>query len=155
MAYLLDTNVVSDLVRNPQGRVVEHVRRVGEANVCTSVIAAAELRFGAEKKGSLRLTRQLEAVLDALEILPFEVPADVVYGEIRARLEGAGRPDRRQRPVDRRPCARPRPHAGHRQRVGVRSRRRAEVGELAEAIGDGRPPAIAVLAVKVKPLRGR
>ena len=67
MAYLLDTNVVSDLVRNPQGRVVEHVRRVGEANVCTSVIAAAELRFGAEKKGSLRLTRQLQAVLGALE----------------------------------------------------------------------------------------
>jgi tRNA(fMet)-specific endonuclease VapC len=92
MAYLLDTNVVSDLVRNPQGAVVEHVRRVGEANVCTSVIAAAELRFGAEKKGSIRLARQLEAVLGALEVLPFEVPADAVYGEIRARLERAGRP---------------------------------------------------------------
>jgi tRNA(fMet)-specific endonuclease VapC len=92
MAYLLDTNVVSDLVRNPQGAVAEHVRRVGEANVCTSVIAAAELRFGVEKKGSLRLSRQLEAVLGALEILPFEVPADAVYGEIRARLERAGRP---------------------------------------------------------------
>jgi tRNA(fMet)-specific endonuclease VapC len=72
--------------------VVEHVRRVGEANVCTSVIVAAELRFGAQKKGSLRLTRQLEAVLGALETLPFEVPADAVYGEIRARLETAGRP---------------------------------------------------------------
>ncbi len=72
--------------------VVEHVRRVGEANVCTSVIAAAELRFGAEKKGSIRQSRQLEAVLGALEILPFEVPADAVYGEIRARLERAGRP---------------------------------------------------------------
>ena len=92
MDYLLDTNVVSDLVRNPQGAVVEHVRRVGEANVCTSVIVAAELRFGAEKKGSLRLSRQLEAVLGALEVLPFEVPADAVYGEIRARLERAGRP---------------------------------------------------------------
>lgn len=92
MAYLLDANVVADLVRNPQGAVVEHIRRVGEANVCTSVIAAAALRFGAEKKGSMRLTRQLEAVLGSLEILPFEVPADVVYGEIRARLEKAGRP---------------------------------------------------------------
>ena len=92
MAYLLDVNVVSDLVRNPHGEVAEHVRRVGEANVCTSVIAAAELRFGAEKKGSTRLTHQLEAVLGALEILPFEVPADAVYGAIRARLERAGRP---------------------------------------------------------------
>ncbi len=92
MAYLLDTNVVSDLVRDPQGAVAEHVRRVGEANVCTSVIVAAELRFGAEKKASPRLTRQLEAVLGALEVLPFEVPADAVYGEIRAQLEKAGRP---------------------------------------------------------------
>ena len=57
-----------------------------------SVVAAAALCFGAEKKGSLRLTRQLEAVLGALEVLPFEVPADAVYGAIRARLETAGRP---------------------------------------------------------------
>ncbi len=92
MRYLLDTNILSDLIRNPQGAVVSHIRRVGEANVCTSVIVAAELRFGAEKKGSARLSRQLEAVLGALDISPFEVPADSVYATIRARLERAGRP---------------------------------------------------------------
>jgi tRNA(fMet)-specific endonuclease VapC len=90
--YLLDTNVVSDLVRSPQGRVAEHIRKVGEAQVCTSIIVAAELRYGATKKGSPRLTTQLEAVLGALEILPFEVPADTAYGLIRTRLEQAGRP---------------------------------------------------------------
>ncbi len=92
MRYLLDTNILSDMIRNPQGAVVSHIRRVGEANVCTSVIVAAELRFGAEKKGSARLSRQLEAVLGALDISPFEVPADSVYATIRARLERAGRP---------------------------------------------------------------
>jgi tRNA(fMet)-specific endonuclease VapC len=91
MRYLLDTNIVSDLIRNPQGAVVAHIHRVGEANVCTSVIVAAELRFGAEKKGSARLSRQLEAVLGALDIIPFEAPADSVYATIRARLERAGR----------------------------------------------------------------
>ena len=92
MRYLLDTNIVSDLVRHPQGLVAARVAQVGEAAVCTSVIVAAELRFGAAKKGSARLTRQLEAVLGALEVLSFEAPADVTYGQVRAKLEAAGTP---------------------------------------------------------------
>ncbi len=92
MRYLLDTNIVSDLVRNPQGRVARHIRNIGEAQVCTSIIVAAELRYGAAKKRSPRLSAQLEAVLGALEVLPFETPADAAYGLLRARLEQAGRP---------------------------------------------------------------
>ena len=89
---LLDTNVVSDLVRNPQGRVAERIRKVGEAQVCTSIIVAAELRYGAAKKGSSRLTSQLEAVLAALEVLLFEALADVQHGSLRSLLERAGKP---------------------------------------------------------------
>ena len=92
MRYLLDTNIVFDLVRNPQGRIAEHVRKVGEAKVCTSIIVAAELRYGATKKGSQRLTAQLETVLGALDVFPFEAPADATYGLIRTRLEQAGTP---------------------------------------------------------------
>jgi len=92
MRYLLDTNIVSDLVRNPQGNVAQHIRKVGEGQVCTSIIVAAELRYGAAKKGSPRLSAQLEAVLGALEVLPFETPADAAYGLLRTRLEHAGRP---------------------------------------------------------------
>jgi tRNA(fMet)-specific endonuclease VapC len=90
--YLLDTNIVSDLVRNPQGRVMQRIREVGEAQVCTSIIVAAELRYGAAKKASARLTGQLEAVLGALEVLPLEAPADSAYGVLRAHLERAGQP---------------------------------------------------------------
>ncbi len=92
MRYLLDTNIVSDLIRNPQGRVAQHIREVGEARVCTSIIVAAELRYGATKKASPRLTTQLEAVLGALDVVPFEAPADTAYGLLRAHLEQAGRP---------------------------------------------------------------
>jgi tRNA(fMet)-specific endonuclease VapC len=92
MRYLLDTNVVSDLIRNPQGRIAQHIRKVGEAQVCTSIIVAAELLYGATKKGSPRLTAQLEAVLGALDVLPFETPADTVYASLRTRLERAGTP---------------------------------------------------------------
>ncbi|OFW38396.1 MAG: transcriptional regulator [Acidobacteria bacterium RIFCSPLOWO2_12_FULL_67_14b] len=92
MRYLLDTNIVSDLVRHPQGRVAQEIRAVGEAHVCTSIIVAAELRYGAAKKGSARLSAQLEAVLGVLDVLPFEAPADSNYGTLRAQLEHAGQP---------------------------------------------------------------
>ena len=56
------------------------------------MIVAAELRYGAERRGSERLTRQLEAVLSAIDVLPLEEPADRHYGEIRNDLERVGRP---------------------------------------------------------------
>jgi tRNA(fMet)-specific endonuclease VapC len=91
MRYLLDTNIVSDLVRNPQGRAAKHIREVGEGKACISIIVAAELRYGAAKKGSPRLTAQLEAILDVLDVLPLEPPMDEIYGRLRARLERDGR----------------------------------------------------------------
>lgn len=90
MRYLLDTNIVSDLIRNPQGRVTERIKKVGEKRVCTSIIVAAELRFGALKRGSERLTRRVDMVLRALDVIPFETPSDVVYGQLRLKLEEAG-----------------------------------------------------------------
>ena len=90
MRFLLDTNILSDLVRHPRGRIADRIKRVGERQVCTSIVVAAELRCGAAKKGSLRLTSQLEAVLRALEVLSLESPTDAVYGKLRARLERAG-----------------------------------------------------------------
>ena len=90
--YLLHTNAISDLVRHPQGAVQRRIAAVGAGNLCTSIIVAAESRFGTEKRGSRRLLRQLEAVLAGLEILPFETPADRVYAELRADLERRGLP---------------------------------------------------------------
>lgn len=92
MPYLLDTNIVSDLVRNPQGKIAARIADVGEANVCTSIIVAAELRYGAVKRGSARLTTQLEAILRGLPVLSLEPPAEIAYGELRASLEAKGAP---------------------------------------------------------------
>jgi tRNA(fMet)-specific endonuclease VapC len=92
MRFLLDTNIVSDLIRNPQGSIAERIGEVGEAAVCTSIIVAAELRYGARKRSSARLSEQLERVLSALPVLPFEAPADQVYADLRTQLEAAGAP---------------------------------------------------------------
>ena len=53
-ACLLDTNILSDLIRNPGGSVAKHIAEVGEEKICTSIIVACELRFGAEKKNHHR-----------------------------------------------------------------------------------------------------
>ena len=92
MRFLLDTNIVSDLIRNPHGRVTAWIRAVGEDAVGTSIVVAAELRYGARKRGSVRLSAQLDAILDVLEIYTFESPADAIYGDIRVQLEGKGTP---------------------------------------------------------------
>ena len=90
--FLLDTNIVSDLVRHPRGKISDRIAEVGEEHVCTSIIVAAELRFGAAMKNSSRLTAQLEAVLGAIDVLALEAPIDATYGVIRASLERTGQP---------------------------------------------------------------
>ena len=90
--YLLDTNILSDLVRHPAGLVAKHIAKVGENSVCTSIIVAAELRFGAQKNGSSRLRRQLELILSEIVVLPFEEPADDHYAKLRWYLEKQGTP---------------------------------------------------------------
>jgi tRNA(fMet)-specific endonuclease VapC len=92
MLYLLDSNIISDVVRNPKGRAAKRIRQVGETNVCTSIIVACELRFGVAKRNSPRLTQQLKAVLGRFQILAFEAPADTIYAALRSELEKQGRP---------------------------------------------------------------
>lgn len=90
--YLLDTNIVSDLVRNPAGVIMKRIASVGAEKVCISMIVACEARFGAAKSGSQRLAWQLDLVLAQMEILPLEVPVDEHYADIRNTLEQAGTP---------------------------------------------------------------
>ena len=92
MRYMLDTNAMSDLIRNPAGKVAGHVRRVGEDAICTSIVVAAELRYGAAKKASAKLSQRVEVLLADVAVLPLELPADTEYGDIRAELEMAGHP---------------------------------------------------------------
>lgn len=90
--YLLDANIVSDLIRDPTGRAVQAMALVGDDAVCTSIIVTAELRYGAARRGSARLSGQIEAALDRLTVLPWEAPADAIYGKVRADLEARGLP---------------------------------------------------------------
>lgn len=88
--YLLDTNIMSDLIKNPRGKAAQHIKSVGEDRVCTSVIVASELRYGIAKEGPGSIQKRGETILSLMPVLPYETPADVVYGMLRSKLEAAG-----------------------------------------------------------------
>lgn len=88
---LLDTNVISALMRDPQGSLASKIERLDETEIFTSVIVAAELHYGIVKKGSVRLKESAEAILASLEIRPFTSEAAIAYGNLRAKLEQMGR----------------------------------------------------------------
>lgn len=90
--YLLDTNIISSLMRAPRGIIFERVAQAGKDGIYTTIVVAGELRFGARRKGSPKLTLAVEEVLDTLLVAPIEPPLDRVYAELRADLEGRGEP---------------------------------------------------------------
>ncbi len=90
--YLLDTNIISDLIRNPEGKVFQAISRIGENKICTSIIVASEIRFGAAKSNSPRLIARVESLLRVLPILDLSAPVDQYYAVIRSHLEKSGTP---------------------------------------------------------------
>jgi tRNA(fMet)-specific endonuclease VapC len=92
LRYLLDTNILSDLIRKPQGVIANRIAAAGEDAVCTSIVVAAELRFGAVKSGSRKLADRVDLILSALDVLPLEPPADRHYAQIRQLLTRQGTP---------------------------------------------------------------
>ncbi|WP_312283480.1 type II toxin-antitoxin system VapC family toxin [Candidatus Igneacidithiobacillus taiwanensis] len=90
--YLLDTNIISALARDPHGPVQQHIQAVGPQAVCTSLIVVSELRYGLRKKGSARLTDNINRILATMTILAYSPPAEEVYAEIRHTLTLQGTP---------------------------------------------------------------
>ncbi|NJK36146.1 MAG: type II toxin-antitoxin system VapC family toxin [Oscillatoriales cyanobacterium SM2_2_1] len=90
--YLLDTNIVSDLVRHPQGKVFQQIAVVREESICTSIVVACELQFGGVKRGSMRLMKRVALILERLPIVPLASPSEQHYAAIRQRLEQSGTP---------------------------------------------------------------
>ena len=84
--------MVPDLIRHPQGTVVTRITKAGEDRVCTSIVAAAELRYGASRSNSAKLVARVDLILSALEILPLDVPADHQYAALRHHLTRQGTP---------------------------------------------------------------
>ncbi len=90
--YMLDTNVVSDALRNPDGPAAARIRATPDGDISLSIVVAAELRFGAKKRGSAKITALVEGFLARTQVLPLGPDADMHYADIRVAMERAGTP---------------------------------------------------------------
>ncbi|HEX5257394.1 MAG TPA: type II toxin-antitoxin system VapC family toxin [Sphingomicrobium sp.] len=91
MRYLLDANIISEVLRRPDGAAARRYQTEAE-NCFTSIIVASEMRYGIAKHPERTASRDARVLLEELLIVPFEPPSDEEYGCLRAHLELAGTP---------------------------------------------------------------
>jgi tRNA(fMet)-specific endonuclease VapC len=89
--FMLDTNVISDIVRNPTGNSARRAMAEPDREFGISVIVAAEIRYGIAQNPSQRNAKAMTEVLSAVRVFPFEKESDVEYGNLRAAMSRAGK----------------------------------------------------------------
>lgn len=90
MQYLLDTNIISEAAYEPHGHVAGRIQRLQHLT-CTSIVVAAELRFGVANSGSSALAERIGALLDEIDVQPLLSPVDKIYANLRADLQRRGK----------------------------------------------------------------
>lgn len=91
MRYLLDTDSVSYALRG-QGDVAGRIKTQRPSELCVSAITLAELRFGADRKGSRKLHGLIDTFAAAVEVAPFDESAATEFGRIGSLLAERGTP---------------------------------------------------------------
>jgi tRNA(fMet)-specific endonuclease VapC len=87
---MLDTNILSDVLKRADSGSARMLKQLGFARTCTSAIVASELRYGVQKKGSARLQQEVEFFLSRIKVLDYDDPASLSYAAIRDDLEKRG-----------------------------------------------------------------
>jgi tRNA(fMet)-specific endonuclease VapC len=92
MRYMLDTNVVSQLIRKHPA-VVSRVTTAPMAALCISAVTEGELLFGlAKRPAATQLHAAITEFLKRVDILPWDSSAAASYGALRASMEAQGKP---------------------------------------------------------------
>lgn len=89
--YMLDTDISSYLIRGDHPEVTDAFRQ-HFPDVCISAITAAELQYGAQKRKSQLLTRNVNAYCNLVPICEWTREAAETYAEMRVELEKHGTP---------------------------------------------------------------
>ena len=94
--YLLDTNVISHVMRNPTGLVAQRIfgreEHEGSSGVCTSLIVQCELLFGLHKLSNPKWKRQYHRAMASITVEPLGQEVVAHYATVRAYLEAKGQP---------------------------------------------------------------
>lgn len=94
MAYLFDTDAISEVLKKkPAAAYLHWLRGIPREDQFTSAVVVGELYKGAFRSPDVghHLDNIENHLLPALTVLPYEIAAARVYGQIRAHLEQAGR----------------------------------------------------------------
>lgn len=91
MSYMLDTNVIIDIIRKKRVEVLNRLSKIPNDQIFVSVIVYAELEYGASKSSDPEKNRRLvDQFLSPFSIVDYSVEAASAYGEIRNELERKG-----------------------------------------------------------------
>ncbi len=94
--YLLDTNVISDLMRNPAGTAAQRALLIAaneqNSKVCTNVVVQCELLFGLRRRTNPRWSAQYSRVMASIDVLALESTVAPHYADLRTHLELSGTP---------------------------------------------------------------
>ena len=94
--YLLDTNIISALMKDRTGAITANVRvwaqRLPDCRLVTSVVVQYELLFGLARHGTSRLQTAYDIQMNKLPVLPLDAAVGPHYARLRAHLEKAGTP---------------------------------------------------------------
>ena len=93
MGFLLDTNAFVDFFTGRYPKVVARIQRTAPEDLFLSSVVVAELRYGANRSVHRRSNHaRIDAVVEELEAIDFDLRAATTYGGVRARLEANGTP---------------------------------------------------------------
>ena len=94
--YLLDTNILSDMMRNPSGLAAQQFRatlsRSNNASITTSVIVQCELLFGLRRRTHPRWQTHYSLLMQSVTVMPLETDVTAHYARLRNHLEQADTP---------------------------------------------------------------
>ena len=93
MIYFLDTNICIYLLKNKFPALRDHLAAHKPEAIKIPAMVLAELWLGALKSEHPQKTRKhMAALLEPLEVVPFDRQAASAYAEVRATLEKQGTP---------------------------------------------------------------
>ncbi|MSR84539.1 MAG: type II toxin-antitoxin system VapC family toxin [Candidatus Latescibacteria bacterium] len=95
MAYLFDTDAISELLRpRPLPLYLKWLRGIPREDQFTSAVVIGELYKGAFRSPARdrHLANIQERVLPAVTVIPYDTATAMVYGDLCAQLEERGKP---------------------------------------------------------------
>ena len=95
MRYLLDTNILSELIKKqPNPHFLARLNSASPQTLSTSCICVMELRFGSALRNDFEIfwSRVTDQILSRVKILPFGLAEALTAGDLLASLQSTGQP---------------------------------------------------------------